>query len=97
MSIHDKWVFTWRESRKPAPKPETEDALNASISMLDLPTRSFNALMKGKIDTVEKLITSWKSVPQLKGIGTMSVDDIRSKLASYLTKNKREIELFRLK
>lgn len=97
MSIHDKWIFTWRESRKPVPKPETEDALNASINMLDLPTRSFNALMQGKIDTVEKLITSWKSIPQLKGIGVMSVDDIRAKLASYLTENKREIELFRLK
>lgn len=96
-SIHDKWVFTWRESRKPAPKPETEDALNASISMLDLPARSFNALMKGKIDTVEKLITSWESIPQLKGIGAMSVDNIRAKLASYLTENKREIELLRLK
>ena len=97
MSIHDKWVFTWRESRKPTPKPETEDVLNVSISMLDLPTRIFNALMKGKVDTVEKLITNWRSIPQLRGIGAMSVDDIRAKLASYLTENKREIELLRLK
>lgn len=97
-SIHDRWVFTWRESRKkPTPKPETRDVLNVSISMLDLPTRSFNALMQGKIDTVEKLITNWKSIPRLKGIGAMSVDNIRAKLASYLTENKREIELLRLK
>ena len=97
-SIHDKWVFTWRESRKkPAPAPVIVDVLGKSISILNLSTRSFNALMRAKIDTVEKLISEWGRIITLKGIGKTSIKDIRAKLTSYLTENKCEIELLRLK
>ena len=73
------------------------DVLGESVSILNLSTRSFNALMRAKIDTVEKLISEWGRILTLKGIGETSVKDIRAKLASYLTENKCEMELLRLK
>lgn len=84
MSIHDRWVFTWRESRKkPAPVVQTPDTLNKSIETLDLSMRCHNVLMKNKIDTIEKVISNLNRIPKLKGIGWKSVEEIEKKIAPY--------------
>lgn len=96
-SIHDKWKFRWIESRKPKiqPKPASDEVLSADINILNLSMRSYHALMRGKLDTVDKVIKNWENVPKLNGIGKSSTSDIRTKIISYLTENKRINELAR--
>ena len=100
MTIHERYPFVWKESRKKAVTQRIEeqktDALQKEIAALALDTRSYNALRRGGIATINMLIDRWETLPRLKNFGNKSIDEVRMKLTTYLIDNHQNDLLERL-
>lgn len=96
MSIHDRYPFVWKESRKKATEEKVEtkvvNVLKSEVAVLDLKTRSYNALKRGAINTIGDLIDSWDRLPRTRNVGETSIKEIKAKLRVYLIANN-ETEL----
>ena len=93
MTIHERYPFVWRESRKkkdevPAKK---KDYLDEEVGVLCLQTRAYNALKRSAINTIRDLIQAQKSgrLFHVRNLGTTSIDEISIKLCKYLLDNER--------
>lgn len=88
MTIHERFPFTWKESRKPKKEVMSESAyekaLNTDIGVLDLKTRSYNALKRASINTINDLIGVKDSLSRIRNVGANSVIEIQTKLLAYL-------------
>ena len=86
MTIHERFPFTWKESRKPKKGVENayEKALSADIQVLDLKTRSYNALKRASVNTIKDLIGVKDNLFRIRNVGANSVIEIQTKLSAYL-------------
>ena len=93
MTIHERYPFVWKESRKKVRITETEQAeinlMNAEITVLDLNTRSYNALKRGAVNTIGDLIGRWETLGRLHGVGENCINEIKNLLLAYLIAHDR--------
>lgn len=86
MTIHERFPFTWKESRKKKVEDNKKnyDTYKESIEVLDLKARSYNALKRGAINTIGDLINARDRLPRIRNIGDKSAEEIYIKLSIYL-------------
>ena len=89
MTIHERYPFSWKVSKCRLPRITQEevkkrDALKEEIEILNLKTRSFCALKRHAINTVEDLIKNVNNLSNIRGLGIASIVDITEKLRIYL-------------
>ncbi len=65
-------------------KPEGIDKLDKDISELKLDTRSYNALYKSGIRTIDDLQKTIDTIDLIKGFGSQSTEIIEEKLKDFL-------------
>ncbi len=93
MTIHERFPFTWKESRKPKVdirKEKAKDALKEDVGALNLSTRAYNALKRASINTIDDLISAKDRLYNVKNIGGNSVIEIHTKLLAYLKQYARK-------
>ena len=93
MTIHERYPFVWRESRKKAEVIEEESAekklMKSDIGVLALKPRAYNALKRNSVNTIEDLIARWAHVPRMNKVGETSVAEIKVALIAFLLENNR--------
>lgn len=62
---------------------ETQTIREASINVLNLGTRAYNALKRNKIDTIGKLLDTIPALDKMRGLGTKSKSNILYELCAF--------------
>ena len=93
MTIHERYPFMWRESRKKSEVKVTENAeeklMKTGVESLVLKRRSYNALKRNAVNTISDILTRWAQIPNLNKMGTASFEDVRTALIAFLIENNR--------
>ena len=88
MTIHERYPFVWKESRKRKEVEKKENArdkaLNADVGVLTLSTRSYHALKRASINTISDLLDAEDRLPRVRNLGAKSIAEIQSKINEYI-------------
>ena len=88
MTIHERYPFVWKESRKKEVKVKEESvrdkALKQDVGVLTLSTRSYHALKRASINTISDLLVV-EDLSRIRNLGAKSVTEIQTKIKEYIS------------